>query len=316
MSTDSPHRNQSHASSPTDIRGTVAAVILTYNEESNLARCLEGVAGWCQDVFVVDSGSTDRTHEIARSYGANVFVHEFVNHPRQWMWALDNLPFTTDWVLALDADHFVSPKLKEQIRDVLERARPGVWGYYCTHTQMFRGRPVRGLKESWLHLIHRQHARVDETELVDARFVVDGETRALAGEVIEDNRKELSTEFWIEKHRRYARRVAIEEVLRRSGWLSWDLSPRLFGNPDERVMWFKTRWYKLPLFVRPILYFLYRYVIRGGFLDGRNGLTFHIRHALWFRLLVDRKVLELQHRLARGELLLSQLAAESGAIGK
>src|SRR5215470_16879929 len=90
-------------------------IVLTRNEERNLADCLAGVAGWAEDIFVVDSGSTDRTVEIARSYRAQVISHPFETHAKQWKWALESLPIKTEWVLALDADQQVTPGLRDEI---------------------------------------------------------------------------------------------------------------------------------------------------------------------------------------------------------
>jgi len=146
---------------------------------------------------------------------------------------------------------------------------------------------------------------------VDFRFVVDGKTRVLRGCVYEDNRKEASIDFWIDKHRKFSARVATEEVLRRMGELQWTVRPRLFGNPDERIIWLKERWYVMPLFVRPFLYFFYRYFVRLGFLDGTPGLVYHFMQALWFRLLVDIRIAELRKQIKGGQVSVKELAASA-----
>ena len=116
----------------------------------------------------------------------------------------------------------------------------------------------------------------------------------------EDNRNERSIDFWIDKHQRFAARLAAEEVLRERGALVWSFRPRLFGNPDERVVWLKNRWYHLPLYVRPFLYFFYRYFLRLGVLDGPTGFVYHFLHAFWFRMIVDIKIAELRQELSAG----------------
>jgi hypothetical protein len=154
--------------------------------------------------------------------------------------------------------------------------------------------------------------KVDDSELVDFRLLVRGMTGFIQGDLIENNARENDIDFWIDKHQKFATRMAVEEVLRRHGYIRWSFKPRLFGNPDERITWIKNRWYRAPPLVRPFIYFLYRYILRMGFLDGRNGLIYHFMHAFWFRLLIDIKITDLREGLARGEWSLDQLAREYG----
>jgi hypothetical protein len=131
-------------------------------------------------------------------------------------------------------------------------------------------------------------AFTDDGELLDHHFYVRGRTARLDGLLLEDNQKEQDISFWMAKHIKYAERQAQEEHRRwRSKGGAWALEPRLFGSPDQRVLFLKRSWYRMPLYVRPVLYFFYRYLLRLGFLDGRQGFIFHFFHALWFRLLVD-----------------------------
>jgi hypothetical protein len=153
---------------------------------------------------------------------------------------------------------------------------------------------------------------VEGGEFVDFRYKVKGAVGFLRGHILENNVKENSLDFWIDKHQKFASRMAAEEALRRAGRLRWALDARLLGNPDERLIWFKCRWYSLPLFVRPFLYFAYRYVWRRGFLDGRTGLLFHFLQAFWFRLIVDVKLFDLEQRIASGEVSLDDLERSHG----
>ena len=296
------------ASEPTARALPISAVVLTYNEEQNIETCLQSVAGWCQEIFVVDSGSTDRTQDICRQY-ASVYEHPFTDSASQWEWTLKNLPLSCEWVMPLDADHVITPGLKQHLQEKLVLEDETVDGYYTRHQYFFRGVPMRGFKPYSLRLFRHHRTRVDHSELVDFRFVVKGKTKKLAGTVYEINKKEDAIDFWIDKHQRFSSRVAIEEVLRMSGALDWSFSPRLFGNPDERVTWLKSRWYRLPLYVRPFLYFFYRYVLRLGFLDGKAGFVYHFLHAFWFRLLVDIKIATLREQLGQGKLSIEQLEA-------
>lgn len=273
-----------------------AVIVLTCNEERNLPACLESVCGWAQEIYVVDSGSTDRTPEIARQYQAHFVHHEFKSHTRQWNWALRSLPLSSDWVLALDADQRLTPELRGEISRQLERAGEGEpSGFFVKRRQIFRGRWIKhgGYYPKYLlKLFRRSRVWMDDGELVDHHFRVRGESAKLTHDLIEDNLNEADISAWVEKHNRYAARQALEEHLRRQAAVapsrgSWR------GSPDDRVLWMKKVWSRLPLYVRPMLYFFYRYLLRLGFLDGKEGFIFHFLQAFWYRLLVDIKLDEL-----------------------
>ena len=267
-------------------------VVLTYNEEENLPGCLESTTGWVRHVVVVDSGSTDGTLAIAGRYDACVLNHAFETHARQWDWALENLPVEAEWILGLDADQRVTPELRDELIALFtgDQGRiDAVNGFYVKRRQIFRGKWIRfgGYYPKYLlKLFRRDAVHSSEQDLVDHHFYVDGRTAKLSHDILEVNRKEDDIAFWIAKHNRYARLHAQEELLRRNGQ-GWPLQPRLFGSPDERVVWLKQRWHRLPLYVRPVLYFLYRYFLRLGFLDGKQGFIFHFLQGFWYRLLVD-----------------------------
>lgn len=280
----------------------VAVVFLTFNEEVNLEGCLEAVGGWAREIFIVDSGSTDATLEIARRHGVQCFYHPFERHTAQWNWALRNLPFSCEWALCLDADQRLLPELKQEIAALLLQGPPAdVAGYYITRRQVFRGRWIKHggyYPKRLLKLVRHRQASCDENELLDSRFYVQGRTAILKHDLIEENRKENDLSFWINKHIRYAELQAREELLRRTGRAPWNLEPALFGTPDQRSLWLRQIWYRhMPLYLRPWLYYFYRYFLRLGLLDGKQGLIFHFMQALWFRLLVDAKIDELSTEL-------------------
>lgn len=274
----------------------ITGIVLARDEEVNLSRCLESLEGWVREVFVVDSGSTDDTRVIAERSGARVVEHPFRSHSTQWRWALEHLPMSTEWVLALDADQWVTPKLREELSDLFLRRPERLArfdGFYVPRRQIFRGRAIRhggyGGKRL-LKLFRRDRVTLDPHDLVDHHFFVRGPTETLGSPIEEENHKEDDLSFWLEKHLRYARQLAIEEVRRRNGGAPWQEAPLLFGSPDQRVIWLKRAWHRLPLYVRPVLYFFYRYFLRLGFLDGKQGFVFHFFHAFWYRLLVDLHV--------------------------
>ena len=280
----------------------LSVVVLTFNEERNLPSCLDSVAGWAEQIFIVDSGSTDGTLAIAERCAAHVVTHAFESHARQWQWALSSLPLDR-WVLALDADQSLTPELREDItRKLVDWTGPdSPAGAYLNRRQIFRGRWIRhgGYYPKYLlKLFRRDAVSMDESDLVDHHFAVNGPTVLLEGDLIEDNRNEAVISVWIDKHNRYAALQAREEQAR---WASADgraPAGRVFGSPDERANWRKRLWNRLPLYVRPFGYFVYRYVIRLGFLDGKEGFIFHFMQAWWYRLLVDINRDELRKRAA------------------
>jgi glycosyltransferase involved in cell wall biosynthesis len=268
----------------------VSVVVLTLNEERNLAACLSSLAELTSEIFVVDSGSSDRTAAIAAEFGAHVVTHQFESHAKQWQWAFSTLPISAAWVLALDADQALTPQLRASIAQrVPEWTEAGApVGAYLNRRQIFRGRWIRhgGYYPKYLLKLFRKDAvALDAADLVDHHFHVAGPTAILDGDLIEDNRNENAIAVWIGKHNRYAVQQAREETARNA---DPDQRPtRALGSPDERTRWRKRIWYRLPLYVRPFGYFIYRYVFRLGFLDGKEGFIFHFLQAFWYRLLVD-----------------------------
>ena len=276
-------------------RARPTVVVLTFNEARNLGACLAAVRGWAAGIVVVDSGSTDETVAIAEAAGATVLTHPFTTHAAQWAWALDAMPTASDWILGLDADQRLTPELRQAIDAFLDR--PGAArGAYLNRRQIFRGRWIRhgGYYPKYLlKLFRRDSVAVDEGDLVDHHFRVDGPTMQLTGDLIEENLNEAAIAVWTAKHNRYAVLQAQQEQRQAAGRPAVGIAA-VFGSPDDRVLWMKQTWSRLPRFVRPCLYVFYRYVLRLGFLDGRQGFIVHVLQGFWYRLLVDINLDELE----------------------
>jgi hypothetical protein len=168
-------------------------------------------------------------------------------------------------------------------------------GFYIRRKQIFRGRWIRhgGYGNKYLlKLFRRGFGELDRKEQ-DTRVYVRGPIGKLAGYLSEENRNEGSILFYLQKHLRYADAFARDELERRRTGIRWKLTPRLFGSPDERTLWFKSGYYRTPLYVRPWIYFVYRYLLRLGVLDGKQGFIFHFLQAFWFRLIVDIRLEEM-----------------------
>lgn len=276
----------------------VTVIVTTRNEEANIEKCLRSVHGCADQIFVIDSESTDGTVEIARRWADDTvnlaYVHEAII-PWIFQWGLDHLPIRNDWVLLLEADQAISPGLARELEELFSRPESLADGYYIRRRQMFRGRPIRfggyGSKHL-LKLFRRSHGQLDPREQ-DTRVYVDGRLARLRSLLIEDNRKEHEILFYLQKHLRYAEAFAREELERRRDRLRFKQEPRLLGSPDQRVLWMKSVYYRSPGYLRALAYFLYRYVLLLGFLDGKTGAVFHFLQAFWFRLVVDIRIEEL-----------------------
>jgi glycosyltransferase involved in cell wall biosynthesis len=185
----------------------LSIVILTRDEEHNLPACLASLRGLDAEVFVVDSGSTDRTLEIARAAGCKVVQHPFESHAAQLNWALDNLPIVTPWVMRLDADESLTPELAEEIAERLPELPDDVTGLLVKRRVYFWGRWIRhgGYYPTWLLRIWRTGRARCEQRWMDEHMVVGGgRTLRLDHDLIDENHKGLT--FWTDKHNRYADR--------------------------------------------------------------------------------------------------------------
>ncbi|TWI99239.1 exosortase/archaeosortase family protein [Mucilaginibacter frigoritolerans] len=272
-------------------------IIITYNEEVHLPRLLQSISGLDAPVFILDSGSTDNTLQIAEQFGAVTLQHAFENHPKQWDFALKNFNIQTPWVICLDADQIVTDGLKERLKNFRDEDHPHLDGIYFNRKNFFKGSWIKhgGYSPFYLLKMIRYGAGYsDLNENMDHRFIVPGKTEIWKdGYILEENLKENNISFWINKHNRYSDLVAQEEVERMQQLRSQTLQPRFWGSPDERTAWLKQLWWKMPRYARPMIYFIYRMFFQLGILDGRTGIIFHFLQAFWFRLIVDIKIDEI-----------------------
>jgi len=271
----------------------ISAIVLTYNEELNIAQCLESLDGWLDEIIVLDSNSTDATIDIVENYTNKVFLHEFETHSKQWKWAMENLPIKNEWVLGLDSDQSISLDLKDRLFDLFKNEHQLLDGYYLRRKQIFLGKWIRygGYYPKYLlKLFKKDNVVIDEGELVDHHFYVNGETGIIEADIVEDNIKERNLSFWFNKHIKYAELFASEVINDNKK----NISHNDLTGPDKKTYHLKNVYNSLPLFIRPFLYFIWRYFFQLGILDGTRGFIFHFFHALCFRFLVDAKIYELK----------------------
>lgn len=282
----------------------LVAVILTFNEEQHLARCIASLAGIASEIVIADCFSTDSTLEIARAHGARVIQHKWVNHATQFNWALSQLQDDTDWVLRIDADEILTAELSSEIKARLPCINPDVYGFNVNRRMMFQGRlmryggifPVRVLR-----LFRYGHGQC-ENRWMDEHIKVTGITKDLTGELIDDNLNSLT--WWTEKHNKYACREAVDLLNLDYGFMPHDSVAQFSGGSQAGFKrWLKERVYaRLPGGLRAFAYFFYRYFIRLGFLDGQAGMSFHFLQGFWYRYLVDAKVAEVKRYMREHEV--------------
>ncbi|MCC6459115.1 MAG: glycosyltransferase family 2 protein [Saprospiraceae bacterium] len=285
-------------------------LLLTYNEEKNIEACLDSVAALGAPVFVVDSFSTDRTTDILRERGVAFVQHPFEHYAAQRNWAQANCPFPEPWVLHLDAGERATPELVRWIENEFDpEAAPN--GYLFSRRTIFMDRWIRhgGHYPSYhLRLFRRKHGHC-EAKAYDQHFVCTGrlETATKGADILDqvaENLVRFST-----GHLRWALIEAVERLSRQQP--AGEVEPRFWGSPIERRRWLKSVVFdRTPLFLRAFLYFLYRYFLRLGFLDGAPGLAFHFLQGCWFRFLVDSAMLEIRLRQKKTGASLRQVVLE------
>lgn len=278
---------------------SIAAVILTKNEERHIARCIRSLQGVCTEIWVIDSFSTDQTCRIAEELGAKVVQHPFENQARQFNWALENCLIDAEWIWRVDADEYVEDTLAEQIAIGIESLSKSVNGIQVNKKIVFMGRPL--MHGGWypapqIKIIRKGYGACEDKWMDEHLIVFSGETVYIDGDQTDDNLNDLS--WWSQKHIGYAWREAVNMLLMEYELddKAQEVQPKFWGTDAERKRWLKLKYIQTPLFIRPFINFFLRYILRGGFLDGKEGFVWHILQGFWYRMLVDAKIFELKKR--------------------
>lgn len=257
----------------------IAVIMLTLNEEYHLPGAIENVKGWAEEIFIVDSLSTDRTVDIALEYGAKIVQRPFTNFGDQWNFALEKLPIKTLWTFKLDPDERLSPELKNEIRLLLEGI-PEHYGYSMDRRLWFMGKPLHVLAPV-LRLWRTGKCRFSDV-LVNEHPLIDGPVGKLRG--IMEHIDSPDLHHWWDKQNRYTTMLAVQKA--RGDRLS--ATPKLFGNSLERRMFFIKLFFVMPF--RYQLQWLHEAFLRGAWRSGRTGL-------IWVGLRVEaRRMRELKTR--------------------
>lgn len=285
-----------------DLSPQIAVIILTFNEERHLARAIESVSTISEQVFVVDSYSTDQTIEIVHKHNAILLQNRFVNQAKQFQWAIDNAPITSNWILRLDADEIIEANLQEEISRRIPTLPSDVVGVNFKRKHIFMDRWVRyGGRYPLImtRMFRRGHGRIEDRWMDEHIVVTGGSTVTFSGGFADHNLNDLS--YFTEKHNKYATREAIEVLNQRLGLFKQHggvtTANSSFQAAAKRFV--KEKLYnRVPFTVSSAGYFLFRYVIQFGFLDGRSGLVYHFLQGYWYRFLVGAKLMEFERAIA------------------
>jgi glycosyltransferase involved in cell wall biosynthesis len=282
----------------------VTVQILSFNEEQHIARAIKSVRSFASQIVVIDSFSTDRTVEVATELGALVLQNKWLNnYAHQFNWGLQNSPIEGCWVLRLDADEYITPELAEEIKEKISSLPKSVNGIYMRRRIHFMGKWMKrgATYPMWVLRLWRHDYGRCENRWMDEHIVLsEGETVRFENDLVDDNLNDLT--WWTNKHNHYATREAADLLNHKYHFMAVDQRDK---DDREQAMfkrWLKENIYsKIPLFVRPLLYFIYRYIFRLGFLEGWRGLQWNFLQGLWYRFLVDAKLYEAEEKIKHAD---------------
>ena len=274
----------------------ITALIITKNEEIHIERCINNIKKLVSDVLIIDSFSNDNTIEIAKKLNIKFIQNKFINHAKQFNFGLSQLSQDTDWVLKIDADEILTSSLIAEIKNKLPQLDKNINGIYIKRHLVFQDTLIKYGRLSpvrLLRLFRFQKGKCDN-RWVDEKIKVEGKTVQFKEYIIDQNLKSLSE--WIRKHDRYSSAEALNYLLIKYNSLFNDIEQSQLNFETLSVVSLKSRnlYAKLPLIIRAFVIFSYRYFFCLGFLHGKAGLIYFFLQSLWYRILVDAKILEVE----------------------
>ena len=277
----------------------LTVVVLTKNEEKNLRKCVESFCGAAKRFVIVDSGSTDGTETLCsqldrelRVFGSRLdfYYHPWNSYADQFNWGLKNTQISTEWSMRMDADEELLPELAQEIKEKLDQLKEPVNGVILRRRTIFMGKWIRHggrYPELLLRIFRTGKAKCEEKIMDEHMILSEGTMVTFQYDLMDNNQKDL--EWWTAKHNWYSNREVLDHQLSLQGDSLQEVGGSSRQARIKRVV--KNGWYyRLPKFFRAHLYFLYRYWIRLGFLDGTEGRIYHFLQAYWYRFLVDAKM--------------------------
>ena len=297
----------------------ITVIILTYNEELHIRRCLENVCPIAKKVYVIDSPSTDNTVTICNEFeNVEVVVHKYPgNQAEQFNWALDNVKIETEWVLRLDADEYLTDGLKKEMNEKLNRLPLSTSAVVLPLGRAFMGRIlkhgiVNGVK--MIRLFRYGNVRYEQRLMDEHLEVLEGNTITFENNFIDDSLLSLSK--FIDKHNNYSSREAallLDEEYNLT-FLPKSETSQTYASEVSAKRAQKAKYAKMPLFWRSLGYFIYRYILKLGFLDGKEGFLWDFLQGWWYRTLVDAKIYECKKACGDDREAIKRYIAEKWGI--
>lgn len=268
----------------------ISAVVLTFNSEASIERTLASLRQVAEAVYVVNSFSTDRTMQICLENGCQVIQRSFSTYADQRNWAIEKFHDTARWQLHVDADEVLDADLVDNIKH-LDLANSEYDGYIFVRRIVFMGKILKygGISKTWHMRLFRPGKGKVEERVYDQHFICVGPLKILNGSMLDY--QEVSLSEWTARHNKWSDFEA-REICSAKSEASGTIKGKMRGNIIEKKRYKKEIYYKLPLFVRSLAYFIYRYILKFGIFDGVEGLIYHVLQGFWFRFLVDAKIYE------------------------
>ena len=272
----------------------ITVIILTFNEEIHIERCIKSALQISDKIFVVDSYSNDKTIEILKTYHSiKTTQHRFEDYSKQRNWSQKNCPFETEWVLHLDAGEWLTNEFIKWVHNIFPIESQKYAGFIFSRRVYFLDKWIKygGMYPNYHLRLFKKVNGFCENKAYDQHFIVNGRIKKLplGADMIDDNGTDI-VDFII-KHTRWAEKEANEIVFETT--IKGDVSEKFTGNSIEQKRFLKNGvYYKFPIFLRSFLFFVYRYFFRLGFLDGKIGFIYHFFQCLWFRTTVDALIVK------------------------
>ena len=294
---------------------SIAAVILTKDEEKHIERCINSLKDVCDEIIVVDSFSTDRTCDIAEAMGAKVYKNPWKNYATQFNYGVCNCNIKSAWIWRIDADEFLEGNIGIAVKKALKECNDDVNGVYIRKRIDFIGKPL--LHGGWypsyhLKIFRNGHGDCENRWMDEHIRIFDGTTITVEdGNQVDANLNSLT--WWTQKHNGYATREMVDMLMMEYGLdaKAQEVVPKFFGTEEQRKRWLKMKYVKFPLFIRPFINFFLRYILKAGFLDGKEGFIWHILQGFWYRMLVDAKIFELKKKFGFDDAKIKEYLKEN-----
>ena len=258
----------------------IDALILTKNEDIHLDRCLNNISKLTNSIYILDSYSNDNTIKIANKYKAKIYYRKFDNYSFQFNWALNNIKFINNWVIRIDADEFLSDELIAEINKQILNVSSDINGFNLKRVIHFLGKKILygGYFPTFILRVWRVNTVFCSNDLVDEQLILKkGKSINLSSLLIEKNNKGLY--FWLKKHIKYA-------DFESSNYHNYLKTKKIQTSSNLKHKKYFI-YYNFLIFIRPFIYFIYRIILKKGYLDGLKGILFHFLQSFLYRLYVD-----------------------------